>query len=266
LTFSLDDKGGVTYRIVSDHLGSPRLVINTTDGTVAQRLDYDEFGNVLVDTNPGFQPFGFAGGLYDQHTGFVRFGARDYDAQTGRWTAKDPVLFYGGDTNLYGYVVSDPLNLVDRDGHLITTLVGAALGAAAAAAGSVAQHGSAIDIGVNIAIGAVIGGLAGSGIPVLATPAGSTVAAAVGDFTAQVLTYLLKDKQCSSNGFDLNISSIVGVAAGGAPGAKVAALAPKLPGFPSADVLSQAVVSALPGVGAGALGLAGAGIGTATGF
>ncbi|TLY22777.1 MAG: RHS repeat protein, partial [Nitrospirae bacterium] len=52
-------KGGVTYRIASDHLGSPRLVINTTDGTTAQRLDYDEFGNITADTKPGFQPFGF---------------------------------------------------------------------------------------------------------------------------------------------------------------------------------------------------------------
>jgi len=40
-------------------------------------MDYDEFGNVLLDTNPGFQPFGFAGGLSDQRTGLVRFGARD---------------------------------------------------------------------------------------------------------------------------------------------------------------------------------------------
>ena len=28
-------------------------------------MDYDEFGNVIYDSNPGFQPFGFAGGLYD---------------------------------------------------------------------------------------------------------------------------------------------------------------------------------------------------------
>jgi hypothetical protein len=33
-------KNGVTYRIISDHLGSPRLVVNTTDGTIAQRMDY----------------------------------------------------------------------------------------------------------------------------------------------------------------------------------------------------------------------------------
>ena len=109
-------KGGVTYRIVSDHLGSPRLVINTTDGTVAQRIDYDEFGLIAQDTNPGFQPFGFAGGLYDRQTGLTRFGARDYDAQVGRWTGKDPIKFSGGDTNLYGYVLGDPIGLSDPSG------------------------------------------------------------------------------------------------------------------------------------------------------
>jgi RHS repeat-associated protein len=109
-------KGGVTYQIVSDHLGSPRLVINTVDGTIAQRIDYDEFGNITADTNPGFQPFGFAGGLYDQHTGLTRFGARDYDAQTGRWTAKDPIKFRGGDTSLYGYTLNDPVNRIDPPG------------------------------------------------------------------------------------------------------------------------------------------------------
>ncbi len=109
-------KGGVTYRIVSDHLGSPRFVINTTDGSIVQRIDYDEFGIIAQDTNPGFQPFGFAGGLYDQHTGLTRFGARDYDAQVGRWTAKDPIRFFAADTNLYGYILGDPLNLIDSFG------------------------------------------------------------------------------------------------------------------------------------------------------
>ena len=47
-------KGGVTYRIISDHLGSPRLVINTATGQIAQQLDYDEFGNLLLDTIRGF--------------------------------------------------------------------------------------------------------------------------------------------------------------------------------------------------------------------
>ena len=109
-------KGGETYRIISDHLGSPRLVVHATTGAIVQRMDYDEFGQVITDTNPGFQPFGFAGGLYDRDTKLVRFGARDYDAETGRWTAKDPILFAGGDTNLYGYVVNDPVNFYDPSG------------------------------------------------------------------------------------------------------------------------------------------------------
>jgi len=109
-------KNDSTYRFITDHLGSVRLVVNTANGHIIQRLDYDEFGNVLVNTNEGFQPFGYAGGLFNVETGLVRFGARDYDAVVGRWTAKDPVDFDGGDTNLYCYVVNDPINSLDIRG------------------------------------------------------------------------------------------------------------------------------------------------------
>jgi RHS repeat-associated protein/uncharacterized repeat protein (TIGR01451 family) len=109
-------KNGNTYRIITDELGSPRVVVDASSGTVAQELDYDEFGRVTQDTNPGFQPFGFAGGLYDPDTKLVRFGSRDYDAEAGRWTAKDPIGFEGADTNLYGYVFADPINLTDPEG------------------------------------------------------------------------------------------------------------------------------------------------------
>ena len=104
------------YRIISDHLGSVRLVVDADTGDIVQRMDYTAFGEVKNDTNPGFQPFAFAGGLYDPDTGLVRFGARDYDPEVGRWTSKDPILFEGGDTNLYGYVLNDPVNLTDSDG------------------------------------------------------------------------------------------------------------------------------------------------------
>jgi RHS repeat-associated protein len=109
-------KNGVTYRIIADHLGSPRLVVDSTTGVILQRMDYDEFGTVILDTNPGFQPFGFAGGIYDRDTGLTRHGARDYDPETGQWTAKDPIRFVGKETNLYGYVLQDPVNLTDSNG------------------------------------------------------------------------------------------------------------------------------------------------------
>ncbi|MEN8147447.1 MAG: RHS repeat-associated core domain-containing protein, partial [Campylobacterota bacterium] len=67
-----------------------------------------------LDSDPSFKvPFGFAGGLYDPDTGLTRFGYRDYDAYTGKWTAKDPIGFDGGDSNLYGYVLGDPVNFLD---------------------------------------------------------------------------------------------------------------------------------------------------------
>lgn len=109
-------KNGRSYRYVTDQAGSVRLIVDTVDGGIVQRIDYDPFGRVLLDSNPGFQPFGFAGGLMDPHTHLVRFGARDYDPGTGRWMAKDPISFAGGDTNLYGYVLSDPVNWIDPSG------------------------------------------------------------------------------------------------------------------------------------------------------
>ena len=110
-------RGGTTYRIVTDAVGSVRLVVDAATGTIAQRLDYDSFGVVTLDTNPGFQPFGFAGGLYDRDSGLVHFGARDYDPQVGRSITRDPELFAGGDSNLYAYAHNDPVNNVDPSGY-----------------------------------------------------------------------------------------------------------------------------------------------------
>ncbi|MFN7942390.1 MAG: RHS repeat-associated core domain-containing protein [Thermoanaerobaculia bacterium] len=109
-------QGTSSYRIFTDRLGSVRTVVNAETGDVVQRLDYDAYGRVMLDTNPGFQPWGFAGGLYDYQTSLVRFGARDYDAEVGRWTAKDPVGFGGGSLGLFEYVNGDPINRRDPSG------------------------------------------------------------------------------------------------------------------------------------------------------
>jgi RHS repeat-associated protein len=151
------EKSGKTYRLIKDHLGSPRLTIDATTGEVAQRIDYDEFGNVLQDTNPGFQPFGFAGGVYDSQTGLTRFGARDYDAQTGRWTAKDPIGFAGHQTNLYSYVRDDPVNMQDSSGHLTQTACVSMVG------------------GAGILLGAGLGALGGAAVAWFTEGAGATL-------------------------------------------------------------------------------------------
>ena len=108
-------KGNTSYRVLADYLGTPRLLVNSTTGAIAQRLDLDEWGQVTTDTSPGFQVFGLGGGIYDPDTGLVRFGKRDYDAAAGRWTAKDPIRFAGG-SQFYCYVANDPVNRLDPYG------------------------------------------------------------------------------------------------------------------------------------------------------
>jgi RHS repeat-associated protein len=111
----------------------------TPDGKPAHQLSYTPLGQLsqyaspagTLSTDgscePGTQCWRYtldreldeivlSGGIYDDDTGLVRFGARDYDAYAGRWTAKDPILFGGGSTNFYSYVGSDPVNRVDPTG------------------------------------------------------------------------------------------------------------------------------------------------------
>ncbi|MBI4508747.1 MAG: hypothetical protein HY698_03860 [Deltaproteobacteria bacterium] len=171
-------KNGISYRFVVDHVGSPRLIVNSETGEIVQRMDYDEFGRVLLDTSPGFQPFGFAGGIYDPLTGFVRFGSRDYDAETGRFMARDPLLFAAGDANLYRYAFGDPVNQIDPTGEL--GIVGLAVGGgiAGAALGGVAYAATATatgqftwrGLGAAMVGGAVAGAIAGTLAPLLMFP------------------------------------------------------------------------------------------------
>jgi RHS repeat-associated protein len=106
-------ENGQRYYILTDQIGTPRLITDES-GSVVKEMTYDTYGNVIGDSNPNFQiPFGYAGGLKDNDTGLIRFGYRDYDPEMGRWTARDPIGFAGGDTNLYGYVGGNPIVYID---------------------------------------------------------------------------------------------------------------------------------------------------------
>lgn len=203
-------RAGTMYRFVLDQVGSVRLVIDAGTGQVVHRLDYDPFGRVMLDSNPGFQPFGFAGGLYDIQTGLVRFGARDYDPETGRWTARDPIGFRGGDTNLYGYVIGDPINATD------------AFGLSPGSSGWCFVKGLAIGVVGAVAIGAVAAGVAAVGVPVAAVTIGLGVVAIVGAAALGVdVAQNIRDSNW--DGLAYNAGSVVGgIVAGGATGRGVA--------------------------------------------
>jgi RHS repeat-associated protein len=104
---------GAVFTLHYDQVGSLRVVADV-DGDVIKEILFDPFGGIIEDTIPGFRvPLGFAGGLHDRDMGLVRFGWRDYDTFTGRWTAPDPIGDKGGDPDWYGYCLDDPVNGVD---------------------------------------------------------------------------------------------------------------------------------------------------------
>lgn len=108
---------GGLYKVISDHLGSVRTVVNVNNSAdILARLSYSVFGEV-TGVGIGVLPQGFAGGLHDPDTSLVRFGVRDYDPKPGRWVSKDPALWDGGQTNVYAYVANDFVNLIDVSGR-----------------------------------------------------------------------------------------------------------------------------------------------------
>src|SRR5690606_21812438 len=132
----------------------------------------------------GFQPFGFAGGLYDWDTKLVRYGARDYDPLIGRWTAKDLIGFAGAQTNIYVYVGNDPINFVDpeRENPLLGLGIGVVGGGAAGGISAWLQGGDTQSIVAGVLGGAVSGGITGlaigsglGGVALLASGGGANV-------------------------------------------------------------------------------------------
>jgi RHS repeat-associated protein len=108
-------RGGNTYRVIFDQLGSPRYVVNVSNASdVPFTASYTSFGEV-TGSGLDWMPFGFAGGIYEPDAMLVRFGVRDYDPQVGRWTAKDPILLWA-DVNAYDYTEGDPVDTQDPSG------------------------------------------------------------------------------------------------------------------------------------------------------
>lgn len=153
------------YYVVTDQVGSPIAVYDAT-GAQVKRIVRDTWGAVVSDSAPAFELLvGYAGGLVDPTTGFVTFGLRDYDPETGRFTTLDPLRFRSGAINLYGYANNDPVSRTDPSG--LFTFGGSAYngiggGASISIANDLSNIGGCIELGV--------GGGAGISLDPLGTP------------------------------------------------------------------------------------------------
>jgi RHS repeat-associated protein len=109
-----ENNGTTTQYFLADNLGS---VVGTVDGTGTKTASYayDPYGRTrsASGSNASANPYQYAGGYLDSNTGLVKFGARYYDANVGRFTQPDPS---GQEPNRYAYAGNQPVNAGDPQG------------------------------------------------------------------------------------------------------------------------------------------------------
>ncbi|OEU68731.1 MAG: hypothetical protein BA863_03935 [Desulfovibrio sp. S3730MH75] len=104
------------YLLATDQLGSIFTVADMA-GNSLQEVLYGSFGRKIQNSNPDHDLYlGFAAGLHDKDTGLIHFGYREYDPAIGRFITPDPMGYDGGDVDIYGYCLDDPINFHDRIG------------------------------------------------------------------------------------------------------------------------------------------------------
>jgi RHS repeat-associated protein len=152
---------GAVYYALSDHLDTPRQIVNTSN-QLRWRWDFaDPFGANVANSNPaGLGSFAynlrFPGQYYDGESGLHYNGFRDYDPRLGRYIESDPIGLMGG-VNTYAYVGGNPLGWVDPTGLLFEWMGGPWTG-----------FGSDVSTPGNLgaaASGALDGATIGGGIP-----------------------------------------------------------------------------------------------------
>ncbi|MGO4702728.1 RHS repeat-associated core domain-containing protein [Dyella sp. 2RAB6] len=114
---------GKTYYVESDHLGTPRVVVDPVRDVAVWRwsLKGEVFGGTPPDEDPDRDGAGFVldmrfpGQRYDPVAGLNYNCQRDYDFLGGRYVQSDPLGLLAG-VSTYGYVLNNPLAHADREG------------------------------------------------------------------------------------------------------------------------------------------------------
>lgn len=116
-----------TYFYCFDGNHNVATLVNSTNGAVEAVYELDAFLRVLRATGrlAFINPFVGSTKFCDWETGFLYYGYRYYDPDTGRWLSRDPIGERGG-ANLYLAVANSPVSHIDllglfkRDGKNIT--------------------------------------------------------------------------------------------------------------------------------------------------
>jgi len=111
----------VFYYYHSDNIGSSN-VLTDRSGQRVQHYEYSAFGqNTFTGDSLAFKISNrYTGQIADDETGLYYYGARYYDPELGRFIQPDTMLPGGMNPqalNRYSYVLNNPLNANDPDGH-----------------------------------------------------------------------------------------------------------------------------------------------------
>ena len=102
---------GKAYSIISDHLGTPILAVDS-DGIEVWKRQLDIYGRVRKEYKYSslgeevfpFVPFLYQGQYYDFETNLAYNRFRYYSPETGAYINQDPIGLSGNNPNLYAYV------------------------------------------------------------------------------------------------------------------------------------------------------------------
>jgi|GEM_PF-1770783 len=100
------------HAISYDANGNISEYIDLADGSIDAHLEYDAFGRIIASTGTAPSSFGFSTNYQDTETGYLYYGFRYYDPETGRWPNRDPIGERGG-LNVYAFVMNDGVNVWD---------------------------------------------------------------------------------------------------------------------------------------------------------
>ena len=115
--------GGRNLITMQDQLGSTRDTVDVSTGARVDSFDYDPYGSLTTGATATARPGKlYAGMLYHTGSGLYLTKYRAYDSTTGRWISRDP-LREGIGSNLYTYVLNNPLRWIDPTGLAVTITI-----------------------------------------------------------------------------------------------------------------------------------------------
>jgi RHS repeat-associated protein len=111
--FTRTDSNG-TLNFLTETLGSTVALADAT-GAIATSYTYEPFGKTTTGGTSSANSYQFTGRENDG-TGLYFNRARYYGATYQSFISQDPLDFRGGDPNLYGYVINNPMSYADPFG------------------------------------------------------------------------------------------------------------------------------------------------------